>query len=185
MEACLEQGTFSVSSLDALIGSKSAGNGSGRSGGGEGSSDGSHGGGFNLLDLVASDGAAEAEGEPRGGDYKGGEEGHDGGANHMRQELRTDLSTALSRLLDDREKQCLVLRYGLEDGVTKTEQEVGRIMGLNLSEVRMHLCMYALCMYVLVVRAMVTPVQCVFCCPRGALHNDYALARRFVFGMPS
>lgn len=53
----------------------------------------------------------------------------------LQRELRADLSTALSRLLDDREKECLVLRYGLKDGIPKTLQETSRIMGMNLHEV--------------------------------------------------
>lgn len=42
--------------------------------------------------------------------------------------LREDLSSAFVRLLDATERECLVLRYGLHDGVTNSIEETAEIM---------------------------------------------------------
>lgn len=50
------------------------------------------------------------------------------GAEFMQVSLREDLKDALFRLLDATERQCLVLRYGLQDGVPKSVEETAEIM---------------------------------------------------------
>lgn len=49
-------------------------------------------------------------------------------------ELRADLSTTLFRLLDATERQCLVLRYGLEDGVPRSATDTARVMNYRHPE---------------------------------------------------
>lgn len=46
----------------------------------------------------------------------------------MQVSLREDLSSAFVRLLDATERECLVLRYGLHDGVTNSIEETAEIM---------------------------------------------------------
>ena len=49
--------------------------------------------------------------------------------------IRNTVDEALD-MLDDREKFIMIQRYGLEDGVPKTLEEVGRLMGLTRERVR-------------------------------------------------
>lgn len=42
--------------------------------------------------------------------------------------MREDISNAFVRLLDATERECLVLRYGLHDGVTNSIEETAEIM---------------------------------------------------------
>lgn len=52
----------------------------------------------------------------------------------MQVSLREDLKDALFRLLDATERQCLVLRYGLQDGVPKSVEETAEIMEFSDSD---------------------------------------------------
>lgn len=64
-----------------------------------------------------------------GGDARAGAKSLLGtGAEFMQVSLREDLKDALFRLLDATERQCLVLRYGLQDGVPKSVEETAEIM---------------------------------------------------------
>lgn len=49
--------------------------------------------------------------------------------------LREDVNDFLDRTLDDREREVIVLRYGLEDGVGLTLEETGERLGISLQRV--------------------------------------------------
>lgn len=120
VNTCLKQRSFSMTSLDS--------GGFGKAGSQNGAGPGSSSSG-NLVDVTESNtelGKGTVSGD--GGEMEAEE--------HLQRALRVDLGSALSRLLDSEERQCLVLRYGLEDGVPKTIEETARVMNIKNYDVR-------------------------------------------------
>lgn len=111
VKACLEQSALRVRSLDRLTGlSRTRGGGVGSAERGEGS--------IVVVDALAP---------PSGLCGKHGTATPQG-AEFLQVSLREDLSNAFLRLLDATERECLVLRYGLLDGVPKSVEQTAEIM---------------------------------------------------------
>lgn len=75
-------------------------------------------GSLNVVDLLAAGGRASGKNVVAAPE----------GAEVLQLSLREDLSNAFFRLLDATERECLVLRYGLQDGVSKSVEETAEIM---------------------------------------------------------
>ncbi|CAM9698165.1 unnamed protein product [Scytosiphon promiscuus] len=108
VEACLEQDSFHIERLDKYMGH-----------------------GFGMPDNVFA--AHFGEAFLYGVDMLGPHPGETleptiEGAKVLQLSLRDDLSNAFVRLLDATERECLVLRYGLHDGVTNTIEQTAEIM---------------------------------------------------------
>ncbi|CAM9755275.1 unnamed protein product, partial [Ectocarpus fasciculatus] len=107
VEACLEQDSFRIERLDGYMGH-----------------------GFSMSNTVFSSQFGEGflygsdmltpPGETPAPTVEGGKV--------LQSSLRGDLSSAFVRLLDATERECLVLRYGLHDGVTNSIEQTAAIM---------------------------------------------------------
>jgi RNA polymerase primary sigma factor len=51
--------------------------------------------------------------------------------------LREEIGEAVERLLDERERQVVALRYGLENGQPMSLRETGKVLGLSGERVRL------------------------------------------------
>ena len=135
LKACLEQGAVSVSSLDHLsgFGRVKPGGGSGLRKEGCVADEGDSFPRLEMQMLPQAKALAQGQGQEHLG-WDSREVGMmamvDQGteAEFMQISLREDLRYALFRLLDATERQCLVLRYGLQDGAPKSVEETAEIM---------------------------------------------------------
>lgn len=119
VQACLRQRVFRVLSMDALLNCNS----------GSASDAAGYSSATSTLHDTAPWGSLLWGHMPLGGDPIE--------ALRMQWDLREDLASALSRLLDERERHAIVLRYGLEDGFPRSYQEMARVMGHHVNKVRM------------------------------------------------
>lgn len=119
VQTCLRQRFFKVLSIDALLSTNTAG---APDSGGYGDRP------STLHDITSWGSLLWGPVSLQGGDPIE--------ALRMQWDLREDLASALCRLLNERERHAIALRYGLGDGLPRTYQQTARVMGHHVNKVR-------------------------------------------------